>query len=432
MKVFAIMAIGLAALCVRGGQSDALVELRQPGKSALKVRMAEPVVVAVASRPEKWGFFQFPKLVRWEDGTLAAGWHLAADSIVSYGSETSGSAVSRDGGKTWTSSGGERGVTGLLLPNGDRIRVLTPKAIKTTELRLPEPAGEAGDTYSKAKQTLYRLSELPPEVQGVCLSRIANGQTKAVPERAVLDDPQALRYSLQGLFPIVWWGDLRVARDGSVVAGIYPGFLLREDDTVDPKCGVFFYHSIDAGRSWTIQGRIPYQPDLAADPRGAERMGFTEPAFEVLADGTFYCVARTTDGIGNGPMYASRSRDMGRTWSRPEVIAPSGVLPHLLRLGNGVLVLSSGRPGVQLRFCADGRGERWTGPVELLPYAHEKDQVSCGYTSLLATGPDRFLIIYSDFKHPTPGGELRKAIKVREVTVTPAQAKQLRAPKWRE
>ena len=161
-------------------------------------------------------------------------------------------------------------------------------------------------------------------------------------------------------------------------------------------------------------------------------MGYTEPAFEILADGSFLCVARTTDGIGNGPMYASRSQDMGCTWSRPEVIARSGVLPRLLRLANGVVVLSSGRPGVQLRFCADARGATWSEPLELLPYAHEKEQVSCGYTSLLATGPDRFLIIYSDFKYPTPTGEIRKAIKVREVIVTPDSARRLQAPKWRD
>jgi hypothetical protein len=131
-------------------------------------------------------------------------------------------------------------------------------------------------------------------------------------------------------------------------------------------------------------------------------------------------------------MYASRSQDMGCTWSRPEVIARSGVLPRLLRLANGVVVLSSGRPGVQLRFCADARGATWSEPLELLPYAHEKEQVSCGYTSLLATGPDRFLIIYSDFKYPTPTGEIRKAIKVREVIVTPDSARRLQAPKWRD
>ena len=85
-----------------------------------------------------------------------------------------------------------------------------------------------------------------------------------------------------------------------------------------------------------------------------------------------------------------------------------------------------------MRFCAEGRGTAWSEPLELLPYANEKEEVSCGYTSLLATGPDRFLIIYSDFKYPTPAGALRKAIKVCEVIVTPDSARRLQAPKWRD
>ena len=221
--VNAILALALVPVCAQADPASLPAGVPPPGKPALTVRMTEPVVIAVAARPEKWGFFQFPGLARWEDGTLAASWSLAADSIVSYGTGQSGSAISKDGGRTWTDPKGQKGVTGLLLPNGDRIQVLTPKAIKTSELRLPSPAGQTGDTYSKAKQTLYRLAELPPEVQGVCLSRIAKGQVTAVSERAILDDPQALRYSLYDLFPIVWWGDLQVARDGSVIAGVYPG-----------------------------------------------------------------------------------------------------------------------------------------------------------------------------------------------------------------
>ena len=91
---------------------------------------------------------------------------------------------------------------------------------------------------------------------------------------------------------------------------------------------------------------------------------------------------------------------------------------HRKKLDNGITVLSSGRPGVQLRFSDNGKV--WTNPFEMLPFDEyeNKTQISCGYTELLATGPDRFLIIYSDFKYPNEAGEIRKAIKVREVIVT--------------
>ena len=116
-------------------------------------------------------------------------------------------------------------------------------------------------------------------------------------------------------------------------------------------------------------------------------------------------------------MYISRSTDQGVTWTRPEIMTPSGVLPRLLQLENGVVVMSSGRPGVQLRFSTDGRS--WTDPTEMMPYKDYNDQVSCGYTGLLETGPDRFLVVYSDFKYLNEVKEERKAIKVREVVVTP-------------
>ena len=84
-----------------------------------------------------------------------------------------------------------------------------------------------------------------------------------------------------------------------------------------------------------------------------------------------------------------------------------------------MLVLASGRPGVQLRFSNDGKGETWSDPFEMLPWIDYKDQVSCGYTSLLPSGPDRFLVVYSDFRYINEAGEVRKAIKVREVIVNP-------------
>ena len=135
---------------------------------------------------------------------------------------------------------------------------------------------------------LYKLSELPEILQGVYLNRLAKGGTSWVTEHNVLDDPQAVRYTISGLFPLVWWGDMHIASDGSIIAGIYPGFYLNPQGGVDPS-GILFYRSTDEGRTWKIQGRIPYEPDLATDPNGDKRLafGFTEPGFEILSDGYF-------------------------------------------------------------------------------------------------------------------------------------------------
>ncbi len=379
------------------------------GKPSVHVDIDAPVVIAVADQEYKWGFFQFPSIARWADGSIAVKYNMTTDAAESYGLPNP-TMVSSDVGKTWTAHTDPLGVTGLLLPNGDRIEISTPRPYGLKNLRLPEPV--------KPGTRLYRLGDLSPKLSTIRISRIAKGSTEPRIEHAALDDPQALRYSLRDVFPIVWWGDMHVVSDGSVIAGIYPGRYVRDDGTIEDKGGVFFYRSTDSGRSWKIQGRITYQPDLKADPIGDKRGGYTEPAYEVLADGSLLCVMRTTDS-SVGPMYSSRSKDDGKTWSTPKAFTPNGVLPRLLRLKNGVLVLAAGRPGVQLRFCTDGKGQKWTDPFDIVPIT--SDSVSadtCGYTGLLTTGPDSFLIVYSHFKHSTESGH-RKAILVREVTVKP-------------
>ena len=392
-------------------------EYAQKGKPSVSVEFDEPQVITVADKEYGWGPYQFPGIGRWTDGTLVMSWSKNEDSAKAYGLPN-GCVVSRDGGKTWTPHSGKWGVSGLLLPNGDRINVVTPRPYKLADLKLPAPVSDGKDPYGP-KLVMYKLTDLPARLKTIRLKRFPKGSDAAKVEHAALNDPMALRYSIYDLFPIVWWGDMHVLHDGSALAGIYPGYRLLDDGTADPKGNVFFYRSTDDGRSWTIQGRILYQPDLKADPKGNERGGYTEPAYEVLADGSLLCVMRTTDGAGIGPMYLSRSKDEGRTWLKPRAFTPNGVLPKLLRLDNGVLVLASGRPGVQVRFCTDRKGEKWTDPFEMVPVTTDNIGAdTCGYTSLLATGPDSFLIAYSHFKHDTTEGP-RKAILLREVTVKP-------------
>lgn len=400
------------------------VQYKQRGKKAFDIRFKDPVVIAVAARPEKWGFFQFPNIDRTANGNIVAKWNLTRDAIEAYGTDTRGSAVSTDVGKSWREEPSEDPGNAVLLPNGDRLAIYTPKPIPEKELQLPAPVGVGLENYRKSNFNFYRLSELPESRQGVYFKRLKKGASKWELEKAVLEDPQAARYSLAGLVPIVWWGDIHVAKDGSLIAGIYPGYLVDKDGKTDPRSGAFFYRSTDNGHHWSVQGRIPFQLDPAGDTLSARRMGYTEPAFEILKDGTFLCVLRTTDGAGIGPMYGSYSTDQGKTWSVPQVITPAGVLPRLLQLSNGVLVMSSGRPGVQLRFSTDPRGMQWSRAFEMLPHDDVKKelsggsaQVSCGYTGLLPTGSNKFLIIYSDFHYQTSEGTIRKAIKVREVVV---------------
>lgn len=402
----------------QAGTTSANAQLHvRVGEHNLSVGMGPSSVVAVADKPLGWGFHQFPELARLDDGRLGVKWSMHPDSILSYGKRAHGAAVSDTGHQWQLTSELPEEFGSVMVPDGSRIKIHTPEAVSIRDLKMPEPAAERFDKTRKLQRLYFRHSELPERFKGVFLLRQPPGNSDWHEERAKLIDPAALRYSRGGLMPVVWWGDIRQEADGALMAGIYPGYFVDDQGQVEMKSGVFFYRSRDAGHSWEIVSRIPYQPDHESDPVASDRVGFTEPAFYILSDNTYLCVLRTSDVVGVGPMYQSISRDRGATWSRPKVITRTGVLPKLLQLENGVVVLSSGRPGVQVRFLIPDSIGTWSEPVEMLPYEGDRDSVSCGYTDLLATGPDRFLLAYSDFRYPA-GDATRKAILVREFVVS--------------
>jgi hypothetical protein len=403
-----------------GAGIPAFTETRTPlrvGAHRLSVELRPPVVISIADKPYGWGFHQFPRLARFGDGRLAVKWSMHLDSIVSYGKATYGAAESKDGRHWRTIDELPEEFDVVPVRDGSRLRVHTPEAVSIEKLQMPAPVGEKFDTVREVQRLYFRHSELPERFQGVFLKRQLPGSPEWIEERAKLLDPAAVRHSRGGLMPVLWWGDIQHEPEGTLIAGIYPGYCINDAEEVEKESGVFFYRSYDGGRSWSIVSRILYRPDTDNDPIALDRLGFTEPTFHILSDATYVCVLRTSDVVGIGPMYQSISRDRGATWSKPRVITRAGVLPKLLQLENGVVVLSAGRPGVQLRFALPNDVGNWSEALEMLPYSSDRDSVSCGYTDLLATGPDRFLLVYSDFRFPVEGGANRKAIKVREIIV---------------
>ena len=393
----------------------------------MHTEISDPMLIAESSfvnEPgvERWGYYQFPQLSRLLDGRIAVTFHINADSASAYGKAAiePNRGVSSDGGKTWERIGSGDPEAGLLLPNGERLLVanpaVTPVAHAISSYDLPPERGTVIGTYGQQPYVCYRHDELPSELQGVPSARMSVGATIWIKERARLDDPQLLRFSTEGVFPVTCWGDVHVTPDKALLAVVYPsrieGHSFRQMHTV---C----YRSEDNGLSWQAQGRMLYQPYRTADPLSDKRDGFTEPTCVLLPDGEMVVVMRTTDGNGDGPLYLSRSENEGRDWSTPKVIRNNGALPRLLRLGNGVLVMSSGRPGADMSFSLDGRGEEWTERYPLVPITSDYTQHdSCGYTSMLALDDDSFLITYSWFRKPSSDGQTRKAILVRHVKVS--------------
>ena len=414
----------------------------------MKITIKEPLVVSQAPIGEKrWGYWQFPSLGYTADSKIAVSFNACEDSITGYGSAEPFYVLENN---RWVLADVKTARHGLLLPNGDCISHCVLPSLKVADLKLPEPAGTRIGSYSGPENpiTAYRVIDLLPELANPRFWRCKKGTADWVEETVEFIEPQGIREAKQGLFALIGggWFKMKVAPDKSLFLAKY-GYHLNEQNQRETYRRIIFMRSIDNGRSWKIQGTIPYlQPDKERDPLAEIREGFMEPDFEFTSKNELLCFMRTDDGHGMGPMYVSRSVDSGINWSKPLVFNNFGVLPGVLRLKNNALILSYGRPGVEIRFSED-KGSNWTEPQRLVatdyplafsivnltgidwskpqrlfstaaPIVPEKRQLdSCGYTSLLPMAENRCLIAYSHFRFPDKDGQERKTILTREIEV---------------
>jgi hypothetical protein len=149
--------------------------------------------------------------------------------------------------------------------------------------------------------------------------------------------------------------------DGSLIATAFG--RLEGDDVRVPafeweayKYRTFLVRSTDRGRTWDYVTTIARDPEIGIE-------SFCEPWLLRLPDGELLCFMRTGGYMSAEkytPIYLSRSRDDGATWSAPVPITDRGVMPRARLLDNGVIALSYGRNGCWLAFSLD-MGHTWTG-----------------------------------------------------------------------
>ncbi len=390
------------------------------GETVAIIRLGEPIIVVQAEMQENWGYYQFPKIYRARNKNLIVKWQMKADSPTAYGKDGYGYLMSRDEGYTWEQLDQKYFQVEhhrVDLSNGDILQIETPASTdisKYAEFAAPVNTEPISDCY------FYVESELPNELTGVYLTYWNRQKDESIPIHAKLNDPGMLRSSVNNMLSVVWWGDMKEINDGSIVAGVYPGYYQNSDGKV-LRSAVSFYKSTNNGYSWDLLSKIPYQVE-DKEPEtfvydGSD--GFTEPAFEILNNGKYLCVMRTSSTT---PMCRTFSSDGGITWSHPQPFTPNGVMPRLMLLDNNSLVLASGRPGMQIRFNLDGDGDVWTEPIEMMPYMDEDGKydiwhIGCGYPNLLKAGENTFYIVYSDFKAKNSRGEERNTVLFRKIEV---------------
>lgn len=407
------------------------VRFNEQGRPSATVKLEEPVVVSQSEIPLEWGYYQFPSIFKMYDGNLLVTWQMKEDSFYTLGGKDKGKnmMLSTDQGRTWIDYDNRYNPDlyyySIKRLNGECF-LISGSVFKnvSTINNFPKPVCEFEEKATV--YTLYKESEMPAEYQGLYI-------TRWIIQDSVVQNKTTTHFYFEddGLYRcafndhiLKWVGRVRELSNKDVIACNYTSYHTDDSGKILP-CGISFYKvNLDEG-TFIFQGEIPFTPDLKADPKGNMRkgMGYSEPSFIELNNGYLLCVARSTFEFELTPLYRSFSNDEGKTWTKPEAFTPNGVDPSIISMGNGTLVLASGRPGVQLRFCFDGKGIDWTEPIEMMHHPYIDGKLitlggSCGYTDLIPNDDNSFFMVYSIFDNGVEKGKYRKSIMFRKVTIS--------------
>jgi len=232
------------------------------------------------------------------------------------------------------------------------------------------------------------------------------------------------------IFKLPYFSAVRQLRDGTLVA-VCCGQNPQVSDRFYSE--VYLIASTDGGKTW--KKRAVVAGGVGELPYGYGGDG-GELSLALDAGGTLYCVMRMDvcghpelDPHPTGTVFCA-SDDDGYTWSEPRFVSDSSVTPHITTLGEDVLVLLYGRPGVHCKFSFD-KGRTWSGSHALIgrTLAEERALGRTDYDSKYGD-PDSYcncfwerindnsiLVLYNDLRYPDQNGVPTKAAFVRRISV---------------
>lgn len=379
--------------------------MKQVQLQGLTVRLGQPVQVS-AQQPWReepdgpWAFIHpVPTIARFPSGELMVAYSLVADTNQNP-TYVSAFQISTDGGRSW----------------GHRYDVIPDHQ---PWIYLPEPDGALLAIPAHLHQDDpedFRNFHAP-------FTRFERGGRRLVMEPGglrVVDCPWAVEM-FPGRAPRSNW-IARLKFDGSALrAGnriLATGYLSKVGELMRN----LLLSSEDGGRTWRYHATIADSSSMPESVRGlglghpelGGAEGPSETAMIRLADGDLMAVFR----VGSGRSWNLRraySSDDGRSWTPAEPIPPYSVEPSMLRIANGTIVLSTGRPGIRLWLSADPRGESWQdvdivdhhnawapdATYAISSYGEGRWQTS-SYTEIVEVSPNRLFLVYDRGAKPVP------------------------------
>jgi hypothetical protein len=177
--------------------------------------------------------------------------------------------------------------------------------------------------------------------------------------------------------------------------------------------------SSDKGQHWSNPVTVAYDKMISRSTgmtvAAVAREGFDEADMTRAPNGDIVIVMRT-GGRTNvepqptpTPVYLSRSKNEGRTWSTPLAVTDRGTNPNIITLQNGVMVLTYAGQGEWITF-SDDNGDTWKGTYQL------SGQDS--YTDIVPLSSDSFMVFF--FPSNGPGGIQGAAFEVHKTGTKPS------------